>query len=111
MRDPPDLMREKALLCCEEPPSVWGDTKKPSVLQTWNAYWEKDYFCKHEGYFYYKAYTGKTRVLKLDPFATITEVKAAIEQKEGTELPTGFLKFGATVLQRRTSISTSIMSD
>ena len=62
---------------------VWRDTKKPSVLQTWNAYWEKDYFCKHEGYFYYKAYTGKTRVLKLDPFATITEVKAAIEQKEG----------------------------
>ena len=100
VRDPPDLMREKALLCCEEPPSVWRDTKKPSVLQTWNAYWEKDYFCKHEGYFYYKAYTGKTRVLKLDPFATITEVKAAIEQKEGTELPTGFLKFGATVLAK-----------
>ena len=51
VRDPPDLMHEKALLCCEEPPSVWRDTKKPSVLQTWNAYWEKDYFCKHEGYF------------------------------------------------------------
>jgi len=100
VRDSPDLMREKALLCCDEPPSVWGDTKKPSVLQTWNAYWEKDYFCKREGYFYYKAYTGQTRVLKLDPFATITELKAAIEQKEGEELPTGFLKSGATVLAK-----------
>ena len=100
VRDPPDLMREKALFCCDEPPSIWRDTKKPSVLQTWNAYWEKDYFCKREGYFYYKAYTGQTRVLKLDPFATITEVKAAIEHKEGAKLPTGFLTSGATVLAK-----------
>ena len=38
--------------------------------------------------------------MKLDPFATITEVKAAIERKEGAQLPAGFLTSGATVLAK-----------
>ena len=84
VRDPPELMRQQALSTCNSPPSDWRDQQKPSVLQLWNAYWEKDAYSKREGQcFFYRSYTGLTRTLYLDPFATIAEVEMAIEKKEG----------------------------
>ena len=78
VRDPPELMRQQALSTCNSPPSDWRDQQKPSVLQLWNAYWEKDAYSKREGQcFFYKSYTGETRTVKLDPFATFAEVEAA----------------------------------
>ena len=49
VRDPPELMRQQALSTCNSPPSDWRDKQKPSVLQLWNAYWEKDAYSKREG--------------------------------------------------------------
>ena len=102
VRDPPELMRQQALSTCNSPPSDWRDQQKPSVLQLWNAYWEKDAYSKREGQcFFYKSYTGETRTVKLDPFATIAEVEAAIEQHEGEALPKGSLKSGGKALTQK----------
>ena len=87
VRDAPDSMREQALSSCRTPAPAWRDSKRPSNLQMWNAYWEKDYYCKHESeQYFYKSHSGRTRSIKLDPFSTIGEVKGAIEQHQGAQL-------------------------
>ena len=97
--DSPESMRQIALSSCRSPPSDWQDTTKPSVLQLWNSYWEKDAYNKRVGqWFFYKSYSGETRVVKLDPFATIAEVEEVIEQHEGEALPKGSLKSGGKSL-------------
>jgi hypothetical protein len=100
--DPPELIRQQALSSCNLPPFYWRDQNKPSDLQLWNAYWEKDAFRKREGQcFFYRSYTGKTRTLKLDPFATIAEVEVAIKKKEGDALLEGSLKSDGKVLAKK----------
>ena len=100
--DPPELMRQQALSTCNSPPSDWRDQQKPSVLELWNAYWEKDAYSKREGQcFFYRSYTGQTRTLKLDPFATIAEVEVAIKNKEGEALLEGSLKSGGKTLAKK----------
>eukprot|EP01043_Picozoa_sp_COSAG02_P033369 COSAG02_NODE_2273_length_9263_cov_10.296377_5_plen_429_part_00 len=100
--DPPELMRQKALSTCNSPPSDWRDQQKPSVLQLWNAYWEKDAYSKREGQcFFYRSYTGLTRTLNLDPFATVAEVETAIENKEGEALLEGCLKSNGKALTKK----------
>ena len=100
--DPPELIRQQALSSCNLPPFDWRDQKKPSDLQLWNAYWEKDAFRKREGQcFFYRSYTGKTRTLKLDLFATIAEVEVAIKKKEGDALLEGSLKSDGKVLAKK----------
>ena len=102
VRDPPEWMRQQALSTCNSPPSDWRDKQKPSVLQLWNAYWEKDAYSKREGQcFFYKSYTGLTRTLYLDPFATIAEVEMAIEKKEGEALLAGCLKSDGKALTKK----------
>jgi len=100
--DPPELMRQHALSSCDTPPSNWRDHQKPSVLQLWNAYWEKDAYSKREDQiFFYRSYTGLTRTLKLDPFATIAEVEVAIEKKEGQALLEGSLTSHGKALSKK----------
>ncbi len=100
--DSPESMRQIALSSCRSPPSDWQNTTKSSVLQLSNSYCEKDAYNKREGqWFFYKSYTGETRTVKLDPFATIAEVQAAIEQHEGETLPKGSLKSGGKALTQK----------
>ena len=103
VRAAPDEMRRLALASCKKPPSTWRDDQaKPSDLHMWNAYWEKDFYCRHERIsYFYRSHAGTTRSITLKPFATVAEVEAAIEEKEGAPLPAGCLKHGTTVLSKK----------
>ena len=86
--DPPELMRQQALSTCNSPPSDWRDQQKPSVLREGQC-------------FFYRSYTGLTRTLNLDPFATVAEVETAIENKEGEALLEGCLKSNGKALTKK----------
>ena len=103
VRAAPDEMRRLALASCKKPPSTWRDDQaKPSDLHMWNAYWEKDFYCRHERIsYFYRSHAGTTHSITLKPFATVAEVEAAIEEKEGAPLPAGCLKHGTTVLSKK----------